>query len=45
MRSRSLARGRSLNIASRIRGHVECGWSDKDSKAASVPKTETGSAA
>lgn len=37
----------SLTVAagSRIRGHVECGWSDKDSKAASVPKTETGSAA
>lgn len=37
----------SLTVAagSRIRGHVECGWSDKDGKAASVPKTETGSAA
>ena len=37
----------SLTVAagSRIRGHVECGWSDKDSKAAPVPKTETGSAA
>jgi len=37
----------SLTVAagSRIRGHVECGWSEKDSKAASVPKTETGSAA
>ena len=37
----------SLTVAagSRIRGHVDCGWSDKDSKAASVPKTETGSAA
>ena len=37
----------SLTVAagSRIRGHVECGWSDKDSKSAPVPKTETGSAA
>ena len=45
----------SLTVAagSRIRGHVECGWSDKDSKAfaSSMPsssaasKTETGSVA
>jgi cytoskeletal protein CcmA (bactofilin family) len=37
----------SLTVAagSRIRGHVECGWSEKDSKSASVPKTESGSAA
>ncbi|QIL20860.1 polymer-forming cytoskeletal protein [Thermomonas sp. HDW16] len=35
----------SLTVAagSRIRGHVECGWSDKDGKSAS--KTESGSAA
>lgn len=35
----------SLTVAagSRIRGHVECGWSDKDSKSSS--KTESGSAA
>lgn len=34
----------SLTVAagSRIRGHVECGWSDKDGKSS---KTETGSAA
>lgn len=34
----------SLTVAagSRIRGHIECGWSDKDGKSA---KTETGSAA
>lgn len=41
----------SLTVAagSRIRGHVECGWSDKDSKAsapsASASKMESGSAA
>ncbi|MDQ3040121.1 MAG: polymer-forming cytoskeletal protein, partial [Pseudomonadota bacterium] len=45
----------SLTVAagSRIRGHVECGWSDKDVKPSSVPasstngssKTESGSAA
>ncbi len=45
----------SLTVAagSRIRGHVECGWSDKDVKSSSVPasstngssKTESGSAA
>ena len=35
----------SLTVAagSRIRGHVECGWSDKDGKSAS--KTESGSTA
>jgi cytoskeletal protein CcmA (bactofilin family) len=37
----------SLTVAagSRIRGHVDCGWSDKDSKAGPVPKMESGSAA
>ena len=37
----------SLTVAagSRIRGHIECGWSEKDSKTASIAKTETGSAA
>ena len=41
----------SLTVAagSRIRGHVECGWSEKDSKAAtlstSTNKMESGSAA
>ncbi|MES2859459.1 MAG: polymer-forming cytoskeletal protein [Pseudomonadota bacterium] len=36
----------SLTVAagSRIRGHVDCGWSDKDSKSI-APKAETGSAA
>ena len=44
----------SLTVAagSRIRGHVECGWSEKDSKASTAPassttsnKTENGGAA
>ena len=37
----------SLTVAagSRIRGHVECGWSEKDSKTSSIAKTEAGSAA
>ncbi len=37
----------SLTVAagSRIRGHVDCGWSDKDSKTSSGSKTESGSAA
>lgn len=36
----------SLTVAagSRIRGHIECGWSEKDSKALAT-KVETGSAA
>jgi len=36
----------SLTVAagSRIRGHIECGWSDKDSKLMAT-KAETGSAA
>ena len=36
----------SLTVAagSRIRGHIECGWSDKDSKSTAT-KAETGSAA
>jgi len=37
----------SLTVAagSRIRGHIECGWSDKDSKSSTTTKLETGSAA
>ena len=36
----------SLTVAagSRIRGHIECGWSEKDNKSAAT-KAETGSAA